>query len=116
MLMGVIEGGAYELLTIYSGILGVNELAANTVISNLCFVVYMVPLGIAMAATSLIGGELGEGNHRNARMFYRSTYLLAVLTAVPIILLFASASESITQLYTSNAEIITKIVPALLPV
>ena len=82
MLMDVIEGGAYELLTIYAGILGVNELAANAVISNLCFVIYIVPYGIGMAATSLIGSELGVGNHQNARVLYRSTYLLAVTAAV----------------------------------
>lgn len=35
MLMGVIEGGAFEILTIYAGIIGVDELGANTIITNL---------------------------------------------------------------------------------
>lgn len=116
MLMGLIEGGAFEVLTIYCGLIGVEELGANTIITDLIFVFYMIPLGIAVASTSLIGQELGKGNHKNAMMLYRGTYLLAILTAVPLLGLFAFFHVEVLHLYTCNTEIISNIQPVVLPI
>ena len=86
ILMGIIEGGGYELLTIYAGILGVNELAANTIIANLHFLTYTIPIGISAAAATLIGQEVGQGNQNSAKLLYKSTYLLAVVIVMPLLL------------------------------
>ena len=113
MFMGLIEGGAFEVLTIYAGLIGVNELGANTIITNLCFVFYMLPLGIAIASTSLIGQELGKGNHKNAKMLYQSTYLLAVVTAIPLIFILWWFNKEVIYLYTNNTDIIDSIEPVI---
>lgn len=116
MLMTLIEGSSFELLTIYAGLLGVDELGANTIIANITFVVYMISVGIALTASSLIGKELGSGNYTNAKQLFYGTYLLAVVTSVAILFVAVVFTEQILHLYTYNAEVITRIYPALFPV
>jgi MATE family multidrug resistance protein len=54
------EWWAFEILAIFSGYMGTNELAAEVVIINIVSVIYMVPLGISFAATALTGNYIGK--------------------------------------------------------
>ena len=76
----------------------------------------MIPLGIGVASTSLIGQELGKGNHHNAQMLYKSTYLLAVVTAIPMLFGLTFFTRDILNLYTSNKDIISSIEPTIIPI
>jgi len=53
------EWWAFELLAIFSGYLGVIALAAEVVIINLVTFIFMLPLGISYAASSLVGNAIG---------------------------------------------------------
>ena len=61
MLMLCFEWWAFELLAIFTGLLGVNELAAEVVIINMVSFIFMLPLGISYSASALTGNYLGEG-------------------------------------------------------
>lgn len=60
MLMLCFEWWAFELLAIFTGLIGVNELAAEVVIINMVTFIFMLPLGISYAASALTGNFLGE--------------------------------------------------------
>lgn len=53
------EWWAFEILAIFSGYLGVAALAAEVVIINLVTFIFMMPLGISFAASSLTGFYMG---------------------------------------------------------
>ena len=59
MLMLCFEWWAFELLSIFSGLLGVTELAAEVVIINIVTFIFMLPLGISYSASALTGNFLG---------------------------------------------------------
>jgi multidrug resistance protein, MATE family len=59
MLMLCFEWWAFELLAIFSGLLGVESLAAEVVIINMVTFIFMLPLGISYAASALVGNYLG---------------------------------------------------------
>lgn len=53
------EWWAFELLAIFTGYMGVEALAAEVVIINLVSTIFMMPLGISFAASSLTGNFIG---------------------------------------------------------
>lgn len=57
-----IEWWAFEFVVIFSGILGVKELAAMVAIMNINSFIFMFPLGVQFAASGLVGNMLGKGN------------------------------------------------------
>ena len=53
------EWWAFELLAIFSGYLGVIQLAAEVVVINMVSFIFMIPLGISYAASALTGNYIG---------------------------------------------------------
>ena len=49
------EWWAFEILSILAGILGVVELASQTINFNMIALLFMIPLGIQEAACAIIG-------------------------------------------------------------
>ena len=54
-----IEWWAFEFVIIFSGIIGVKELAAMVAIMNCNGFVFMFSLGVQFAASGLVGNQLG---------------------------------------------------------
>jgi len=115
MCMHLAEGTSFEMMTIYASFLGVEALGANTIIANLSFIVYMISVGISISAATHIGNQLGAGNYKNARQMYQSTYLLAVITSIVIVVSACAFTEQLLHLYTYNEAILDHLYPAVLP-
>ena len=49
------EGWAFNILGIFSGLISVNDQAANTILLGLVSILFMVPMGIQSAACAIIG-------------------------------------------------------------
>lgn len=69
MLMLCFEWWAFELLAIFTGNLGVTQLATEVVIINLISFIFMLPLGISYSASALTGNYIGEGKIDLAKKF-----------------------------------------------
>ncbi|XP_049730638.1 multidrug and toxin extrusion protein 1-like isoform X2 [Elephas maximus indicus] len=67
MLMLCIEWWAYEIGSFLSGIIGMVELGAQSVVYELAIVVYMIPTGFSVAASVRVGNALGAGNIEQAK-------------------------------------------------
>uniref|UniRef100_A0A2K6SPF2 Multidrug and toxin extrusion protein n=1 Tax=Saimiri boliviensis boliviensis TaxID=39432 RepID=A0A2K6SPF2_SAIBB len=67
MLMLCMEWWAYEVGSFLSGILGMVELGAQSIVYELAIIVYMVPAGFSVAASVRVGTALGAGNMEQAR-------------------------------------------------
>lgn len=59
-----IEWWAFEFVIIFSGIIGVKELAAQVAIMNVNGFVFMFSLGVQFAASGLVGNQLGKGHKK----------------------------------------------------
>lgn len=68
-LMVCFEWWAFELLAIFSAYMGVADLAAEVVVINLVAFLFMMPLGISFAASSLTGNCIGRRNIKLAKRF-----------------------------------------------
>jgi len=79
-LMIVIEWWAFSLLAMFAGLLpnSVEAISVNTVLANSLTTIYMVFLGISVAANVRIGNCLGANKPKHAKLISRIS-LLAVL-------------------------------------
>ena len=64
------EWWAFEVLTILAGVIGVTELASQTILISILATMFMMPLGISEASGGLIGNCIGSGNVDLARRFF----------------------------------------------
>jgi Na+-driven multidrug efflux pump len=55
-----------EMITIFAGLLGVKELAAQVVIINVMTLVYMPSDGVKFAASGMVGNMIGSRNVKQA--------------------------------------------------
>jgi MATE family multidrug resistance protein len=53
------EWWAYEILTVFASLLGTADVAAQTIILQTASLAFMVPMGIGIATSSLVGNALG---------------------------------------------------------
>ena len=100
MLMLCFEWWAFELLAIFTGLLGVNELAAEVVIINMVAFIFMLPLGISYSASALTGNYLGEGKIDLAKRFATLTVLFNIVCTSIIVILMGVYSAGISSLFT----------------
>jgi MATE family multidrug resistance protein len=63
----VLESGAFGVVGLLMGWLGVNQVAAHQVVLNLASLTFMVPLGVASAAAVIVGHAVGRGDAGGVR-------------------------------------------------
>lgn len=103
------EWWAFELLAIFSGYLGVAALAAEVVIINIISFIFMLPLGISYSASCLVGNYIGEKNIKLAKRFANLTVLFNVICTVVVIIIFATLKTGISNLFTTEREVVAVI-------
>ncbi len=77
------EWWAYEILTVFAGRLGVNEVAAETIIMQLAALAFMLPLGLSVATASIVGNALGRNKRDYA--IQMAHYAIATIFVLEIL-------------------------------
>lgn len=106
MLMLCCEWWIFELLAIFTGLLGVDQLAAEVVIINLIAFVFMIPLGISYSASALTGNYLGENKIDMAKKFAQMTVFFNILITSVVVLMLALAQDWVASLFTSEPKVV----------
>lgn len=109
------EYWAFAWTTLRAGRLGEIELAAHSIALNLASISYMVPLGIAQAATVRVGNRIGAGESAGAR---QSAWVAMGLGAAVMALFavgFLLGRWKIPQLYGVEAAVLVR-AAAILPI
>uniref|UniRef100_A0A2K5HD94 Multidrug and toxin extrusion protein n=1 Tax=Colobus angolensis palliatus TaxID=336983 RepID=A0A2K5HD94_COLAP len=89
-----------------SGILGMVELGAQSIVYELAIVVYMVPAGFSVAASVRVGNALGAGDMEQAWKSSTVSLLITVLFAVAFSVLLLSCKDHVGYIFTTNQDII----------
>ena len=90
--MQCFEWWCFEILAIFAGMLSNAELAAQVAIINIITLLFMIPLGVQFAASSLVGIEIGAGNPQQAKK-YALTSILFALICMSVIVTLCSVYE-----------------------
>jgi MATE family multidrug resistance protein len=110
-----LEVWAFQLAVLWAGWLGAAELAAHTVVMNLASLSFMVPLGIALAATVRVGNRIGAREpHQAQRAAWIALGLDAAVMAA-FAAVFLAFRWELPRLYTADAEVVA-LAAAVLPI
>jgi MATE family multidrug resistance protein len=110
-----LEMWAFQAATVMAGSLGDIPLAAHTIVLNLTSLSFMVPLGIALGATTRVGNLIGSGNpHAAQRSAWVALGLGAAVMSVSATV-FIAGQHLLPSLYTLDP-VVTQLAAAVLPV
>ena len=78
------EGWAFNVMGVLSGLISVNDQAANTILLMLIAIMFMVPMGIQSAACAIIGEQIGANNVPLAKDYF---WLMQKLTFILLLII-----------------------------
>jgi MATE family multidrug resistance protein len=102
----MLEGGAFNIVALLMGWLGVAKVAAHQIALNLASLTFMVPLGVSSAAAVIVGHAVGRGDAEGVRrstlasMFVGAGFMLCTAA------LFLSAPRLLAGVYTPDAAVL----------
>jgi MATE family multidrug resistance protein len=77
MIMICVEWWAFEIMSLAAGYLGVLQLDTFIICLNIISICYCIPLGIGIAASTIVGNSLGAGNYSEAKFASLCSVILA---------------------------------------
>ncbi|NWI70930.1 S47A1 protein, partial [Todus mexicanus] len=106
MLMMCIEWWTYEIGSFLIGLLSVVELSAQSIIYEVSVVAFMIPLGLAMAASVQVGNALGAGDVETAKRSSSTSLLCTGFFCVAVGAILASTKDLLGYIFTDDKEIV----------
>jgi MATE family multidrug resistance protein len=113
------EAGFFSVLTLIIGTLGVDALAAQTVLNQIVYIVFMISAGLSHAASIHISEASGHGDYLEARRMGLLGMAWGVITMLVVAVAYLLVPNSIVSLFISkgeagNAEVIALTLTGLL--
>ena len=103
----LMEAGLFVAVALFIGKLGTDTIASHQIAINIASVVFMIPLGIALATTVRVGYARGRGDGQGVRQAAAVGMLLTLGMQIISAGLLFSLPERIASMYTSDAAVIT---------
>lgn len=110
-----LEVGAFAVVALVMGWLGTAEMAGHQVAINLASLTFMVPVGIAQAASVRVGQAVGLGEPVSARAASKTALFVGGAFMSLTAIAFLTLPGPLTALYTSEPEVVV-IAMALIPI
>lgn len=98
----LLEYGAFALVALLMGWLGVHEVAGHQVAINLASLSFMVPFGISAAAAVLVGQAIGRGDAAGARGAALAALLCGIGFMTTTAFLFLTLDRPLARLFTAD--------------
>lgn len=100
------EGGAYAVVGLMMGWLGAEALAAHQIVNALAGLAYMIPLGMAGAASIRIGLAVGAGGRDRLRPILKASFIMVTLWQGLAAALFIIAGRAMAETMSDDAAVI----------
>jgi MATE family multidrug resistance protein len=95
----------FEVLTLMSSYISPNALAANVCLFNFITMIFMIPMGLSFATTTLVGNSIGGNKPNQAKLYTQAALLTCVLIIGSITLSVYLFKNTIPFVYTSDGTI-----------
>ena len=106
--MGVWGWWAFDIFTLICSYLAVEVISAQTVMRSLGLLTFMIPVGVSMSNGILIGQNIGTGNIRAIKHYYRLCMVLAVILGLSQILILIPARDKVISIFTQEVEVVAQ--------
>lgn len=95
----------FEILTFMSSFLGSIQMAGNICLFNYITLIFMLQIGMSMAASTLVGNSIGAKNKELATAYANCSACIGVCIMVVTTSLTLYFRDSIPQLYTNEPQV-----------
>jgi MATE family multidrug resistance protein len=110
-----LEANAFTVAMIMIGWIGVLELAAHQVVINMASVTFMLPLGIAIAASVRVGNLIGARDPERLRVACRTAFAMGGGVMAVAAVIFIVFRETLPLFYIGDASVVS-LAAILLPI
>jgi multidrug resistance protein, MATE family len=110
----LIEVTSYTFMALFIARFGTTTLAGHQIAGNVGAVLYMTPLSIGIATSTLVAQALGAHRHEAARTLSRHGILMAVMIACGYAFIVLALRPLIIEGYTPNAQVAAAAMPLVL--
>ena len=100
------EGGAYAVVGLMMGWIGAEALAAHQIVNALAGIAYMIPLGMAGAASIRVGLAVGEGSPERLRPILLASLIMVTLWQGLAAVIFVAAGRLLAETMSSDPAVI----------
>lgn len=98
-----IEVGAFAGMTLFAGHIGATAVASWAIILNFASLVFMVPMGLSVGCSVLVGRAYGAGDRSGLALTGRVSFLSAAGFMVLVVLIVLLGADLITRFYSHDA-------------
>lgn len=99
------EWFGFEVLILMASFLSELELASNVCVFNFITLIFMIPMGLSLASTALVGSAVGSNNVKLAKTYAIAALSIDLILISIISILIYTFRLKIPYLYTKNEEI-----------
>jgi MATE family multidrug resistance protein len=114
-LQQLLESGAFGAIGLMMGMLGTTEMAGHQIAITLAALTFMVPLGVAAAASVRVGRAIGARDQARAKLAARAAFICGMGFMTITALLFLGMPRLLASIFTSETGVIA-IAGVLIPV
>lgn len=100
---------AYEIMTLFASYFGTKPLAAQSAVSSIASLSYMIPFAVSIAASTRIAHFIGGQNMEGAIIATRVAMLGAFVVASANCLIFLTFKTQLALIFTNDEEVISLI-------
>jgi len=109
-----IEVGAFAAMTFFAGRMGEVEVAQWAIVLNFAGLVFMVPMGVAVGCSVLVGRAFGARDPEAIRMTGRVSFLSAAAFMIVVTVGVLIEAGALARFYTDDVALIAGVQGALL--
>jgi len=107
----LVEVTSFAFMALFLARLGATVAAGHQIAANLAVLVYMLPLAVANATSTLVAQSIGAGRPDRARAYGRRGLRMAVMIAGTVAAALWLGREGIVRAYTPDASVILVAAP-----
>nr|XP_055036434.1 multidrug and toxin extrusion protein 1-like isoform X3 [Misgurnus anguillicaudatus] len=109
MIMLCVKWWSYEIGGFLAGLISEAELGAQSVVYELACIIYMVPLGFAVATNVRVGNALGAGNTEKAKLSAKVSLVCGLLVSCVIATVIGATSNIIGYIFSTDRDIVLRV-------
>ncbi|KAG7280198.1 hypothetical protein CRUP_037559 [Coryphaenoides rupestris] len=114
MLMHCFSWWVYEAGGFLAGLISEVELGAQAILYELAGFVYMIPMGMTVAASVRVGSALGAGNTEQAKLSAKVSTIYTVIVACFVGVFLGVSRDVIGYIFTTEPEIAQRVADVMI--
>ncbi|CAL8267956.1 unnamed protein product [Merluccius merluccius] len=114
MLMHCFAWWVYEAGGFLAGLIGEVELGAQAILYQLAAFVYMIPMGMSVAASVRVGNALGAGDTEQAKLSAKTSVVCTVIVASFVGVFLGVSKDVIGYIFTTDLEVVQRVADVMI--